>query len=551
MRWMHARLHQSSRLAAVAGVVVAALGAPALAQKGGDGSGSRLRPLAVRIDPVKTLGARLGNGAGGPAPRGGCPETLSSYTDANFQGGSFAVQAGFAEGEIAAVSYVLPASAFPIKIDLAEMIFATSGSSVTTTTAWSFLVWQGTPDTGTLEYEFSSDGKTLPHIVIPPGTNGVNVQVSVDPGDPDQLILQDPGNRTFTIGYRIDHHNNPPGNPCTQSPPTSSNAFPTTDTSGLSSSTNNWVYGLNCGPFGCPANGGWARFSSLASFCRPSGDWVMRVTWESVNCSEPVGACCLPTGACEVRTQSACTGAGGTFQGNNVACGSISCPQPVQACCFPSTGGCLNLTPTNCAAAGGTPGGAGTACATFVCFPRGACCLPNGSCVGPVSPTNCQAQGGTFQGNATTCGTTNCPVPMGACCFAGGFCLSLTSADCTTAGGAFQGVGTTCSPEACPLPTGACCFSTGSCLALTQADCTTAGGTYNGDGSVCGKNTCAQACPCDFNDSGTLNSQDFFDFLACFFTTGCAGADFNDDGQANSQDFFDFLACFFAPPSGC
>ena len=28
------------------------------------------------------------------------------------------------------------------------------------------------------------------------------------------------------------------------------------------------------------------------------------------------------------------------------------------------------------------------------------------------------------------------------------------------------------------------------------------------------------ACRCDFNDDGNLNSQDFFDFLACFFQ-GC------------------------------
>jgi hypothetical protein len=59
------------------------------------------------------------------------------------------------------------------------------------------------------------------------------------------------------------------------------------------------------------------------------------------------------------------------------------------------------------------------------------------------------------------------------------------------------------------------------------------------------------ACPCDFNTDNVLNSQDFFDFLNCFFTTGCAAGDYNHDMTVNSQDFFDFLNCFFMPPAGC
>lgn len=238
-----------------------------------------LYDLLKRSALTLALGATL---AVGQAAFAQCPITRT-HSGANFGGGSFIVQAGFSEGEAAAASFTVSAAEFPIKINLIEMIFAQSNATVPTTTQWSVFVYEGNPATGTLLYEYSSDGEILPHITMPPGTQGTNVQFSIDPNDPEQMfIYNNGGSNTFTVGYRIDQHNNGPANPCLQSPPTNSNAFPTTDADGnLSQPSQNWLFALDCGPFGAPA--GWHSFSQLPSFVRPSGDWNIRVTYESLN----------------------------------------------------------------------------------------------------------------------------------------------------------------------------------------------------------------------------------------------------------------------------
>jgi hypothetical protein len=410
------------------------------------------RPVALERIDILHAAPDGGHYEPGPTLRG-CDVTVA-HTDADFGGGTFVAQAGFSQGEYLAATYVLPATDFPVKITLLEAIFATVNASEETVTQWSVHFWEGEPNTGNLVASYESDDLILPHLRLGPGTAGANIQFSIDPSDPEQVILSDNGSHQISVAYRIVAHNQPPANPCTTSPAQCCNAFPTTDASGLAQPTRNWLNGLNCGPFGCPANGGWARFSALPGFCRPSGDWVVRASYMPVNCQPGVGPCCV-AGACQVRTQTECQQLGGAYQGDGTSCTGITCPPPpTQACCFASTGGCLNLTPANCTGAGGTPGGIGTTCATYNCNQTGACCLPNGSCTGPLSPSACQSQGGVFQGDGTSCGSVNCPQPQGACCF-GTFCLVLTQADCATGGGSWHS-GQTCAdadadgtPDAC------------------------------------------------------------------------------------------------------
>lgn len=236
------------------------------------------------------------SGAGVPVgvgtTRAGCPAVVVAHTDADFAGGSFVVESSFpdstgGEEQIAAVSYMLTAADFPVTIELIEVIIATSGATETTTTQFSVIVWSGTPDTGTRVSTISSNGSSIPHIVIGPGTNVVNRQV--DPGNPSTLTVIDDGSHTFSVGFRIDLHNNQTQDPCSSPPSTNSNAFPTTDVSGLLQPTQNWLRGRDCGPFGCPSLGGWARFSELSQSCRPTGDWVIRATYTPDSCPSACG----------------------------------------------------------------------------------------------------------------------------------------------------------------------------------------------------------------------------------------------------------------------
>lgn len=485
--------------AMVAVAAVSAVLAPGAASAGGEPA-----PLPVMVGDLaqQRVVLRRSTEEGGVA--GTCPSTVSTHTSSSFEGGQYVAQGGFAQGETAAVSFTLPASAFPVRIDLAEMIFATSGTTVTTTTRWSVSFWEGTPATGALAFTAASDGELLPHLVMQPGTNGTNVQFMIDPGDPEQIILQDNGSHTISFGYRIEQHHSQTQNPCLVAPPSTANAFPCTDVGGLQQASQNWIQMINCGALGCGA--GWKRFSEIPTFCRPTGDWVMRLTWTALgDCgTAPTGACCVGTG-CSQRTLAECQQLGGTYRGDGVACTTATCDNGApRACCFASTGGCLNLPASQCTAAGGEPGPAGSACASYNCNPQGACCLADGTCQGPLSPSACAALGGTYKGDGSSCASVTCPPPVGAACFSNGFCLLLTQADAQVAGATWKGPGTTCADA-------------------------------SGDGVA---DACARTG--DLNGDGATNGIDLGILLGAWGSAS-AVADLNRDGTVNGIDLGQLL----------
>ncbi|MDG2292357.1 MAG: hypothetical protein P8L37_06835, partial [Phycisphaerales bacterium] len=210
-------------------------------------------PITASLDSIHVqriilrpslLRAQLPGGAEveqvGTLIRGACPSEMYAHTDSDWGPGEYVLQAGFAQGESAAASYQVAADKFPLKLDSVEMMFATSNAVVQTTTEWTVRIYSGTPDSGSLVSQWSSDGELLPHLVMPPGTTGTIVLFTVDPDDPEQIYIDDNGSHTYTVGYRIDAHNQP-GSPCLSSPDPNYNAFPCTDTSGLDESAQNWI----------------------------------------------------------------------------------------------------------------------------------------------------------------------------------------------------------------------------------------------------------------------------------------------------------------------
>lgn len=503
-------------------------------------------------------------------------------------------QAGFVEGETAAASYTLRAEAFPIEIIFSEIVFVQAdGTVVPTTTQYTAFIWNGTPDTGVIaEVGMSNnEGTELPPLVMQTDEQATAVRFQSD----EQIIIDQPGGstaptHTFSVGFRIDEHNDQDDGPLNCSPIGGNlpnpqrNAFPGTTTGPVTNPTQNWLQ-IRSGFLCCPGSDGqWFRFSDLVSGCRPSGDWLIRVQYESLNCD--TGACCDGT-VCTVTTAAECAVENEWFAGQT--CNPLPCNDPPRACCFADTQGCVNLTSIQCANLGGVIQPQGSDCATYECFPTGSCCLPDGTCVEGITEIQCGAQGGLFNGANTTCAQVTCTPGLGACCTIVG-CINLSQSDCAQIpDSSFQGAGLTCAQNAsCP---GACCLPDDSCVKLGEADCLAQSGTFEGLGTVCttscgntgpdgaccvgsvctitseldctgtwtafvecgpgaceapAQGSCCVGAVCLVTDAGSCDGEWTEGGVCTEPDTTCCTADFNKDGSTSVGDVLDYLAAWAA-----
>ncbi|MEE2912968.1 MAG: hypothetical protein VX436_04095 [Planctomycetota bacterium] len=295
---------------------------------------------------------------------------------------------------------------------------------------------------------------------------------------------------------------------------------------------------------------------------------------------DPTGACCIGSN-CSVMTQTDCSSAGGSYNGDNSSCngdpcGGGGCPAgEIEDCngnCCPdfwvADGFCddgtyewngvaiyLNCDEFDCDGGDCTDCGGGG-------DQTGACCLGENCSIG--TEADCSSSGGSYLGDNTSCSGNPCG---GSNCEAGwtedcqGICFPdyvyeswMGDTFCDDGAYAPSDYGCTECPEGVVIylncnefdcdggdcecdptdPTGACCFDL-DCLVLTEAECTGAGGEWGGADTVCNVDTCGSSCPADVDGNGAVDVSDILALVGAWGSSD-SDADIDGDGTVNVSD---------------
>ena len=124
------------------------------------------------------------------------------------------------------------------------------------------------------------------------------------------------------------------------------------------------------------------------------------------------------------------------------ALGYLPCPDAAGACCLPS-GVCELQREVDCA---GTWLGSSHSCDPDPCV-WGACCIPGSECR-VLTEVECIGLGGDYLAQYP-CESNACDAATGACCFEDGTCQVRTEAHCSVDRGEWTWEGVSCSPEPC------------------------------------------------------------------------------------------------------
>ena len=126
--------------------------------RGSQDEGDRYSEVPIRGDGLPSITGIIeipSSGQSRGVATGDCEAVTVTHSSATFEQGDvqeLVLQAGFAEGEVAAAEVQVDPSEFPIRIDQTEMQFGQQNAPQTTT-QWTWLVYEGEPSPGNVVYK--------------------------------------------------------------------------------------------------------------------------------------------------------------------------------------------------------------------------------------------------------------------------------------------------------------------------------------------------------------------------------------------------------------